>query len=119
MKQPGPAGKTDLPPIGVLIILSIVFPGAGQLANNQKVKGWIIVGVSVLIAIAFFFQLAVIASPVHQAIMSGRAPTVDDQFIDGLKKLLWILSGALAVWLVAMVDAVLVGRKNATAKRRG
>jgi len=104
--------KPDLPPIGILILLSVIFPGAGQLANNEKSKGVAFIGVSVVIALFFFSQLAWMTAPLFDAANHGRMPVMDDAFFAHIKRLLYILGAALLVWIVALVDCVVVGWRN-------
>ncbi|MBF0292530.1 MAG: hypothetical protein HQK86_10290 [Nitrospinae bacterium] len=109
------AGKPErlkLPPTGVLIMLSLVFPGAGQLANGQKAKGWIVIAVTTLLLIFFSIQLASAIPPVYNALASGAEPVIDEAYMNKLYHLLVIVLFAVLVWLYAIVDAVIVGGRK-------
>ena len=105
-------GQSKLPPTGVLIMLSLVFPGAGQLANGQKAKGWVIITVSALLLILFFIQLSSIIPPVYHALATGAEPVIDEKYMNKIYNILLILLGAVVVWLFAIVDAVIVGKRK-------
>jgi hypothetical protein len=105
-------GKPKLPPTGVLIMLSLVFPGAGQLANGQKAKGWVIVSISAVLFIFFFIQLSSIIPPVYRAMSSGAEPVIDATYIGKVYNILMILFAAVVVWLFAIVDAAIVGGRK-------
>lgn len=111
-KKESSGDKEELPSAAVLAILSSVLPGAGQLANGQTVKGWVIVAISIVIMIAFFYQIALIGVPVYTAAMEGKQLVIDDAYVDLLKTLGWILLGAIAVWAVAIIDSIVVGGKR-------
>jgi TM2 domain-containing membrane protein YozV len=104
--------RLKLPPTGVLIMLSLVFPGAGQLANGQKTKGWVIIGVSTLLLILFFIQLSSVVPPVYRALAAGVEPVIDEAYINKLYNILLILLATVLVWLLAVVDAVIVGGRK-------
>lgn len=105
-------GQSKLPPTGVLIMLSLVFPGAGQLANGQKSKGWIIISISTLFLILFFIQLSSVIPPVYHALVTGAEPVIDETYMNKVYNILLILLGAVVVWLFAIVDAAIVGRRK-------
>lgn len=104
--------RLKLPPTGVLIMLSLVFPGAGQLANGQTAKGWVVIGVSTLLLILFFIQLASVIPPVYHALSAGVEPVIDEAYMDKLYNMLRIVLLAVLVWLYAIVDAVIVGGRK-------
>lgn len=104
--------RLKLPPTGVLIMLSLVFPGAGQLANGQKTKGWIVIGVSTMLLIFFFIQLASAIPPVYNALSAGVEPVIDEAYMNKVYNLLLIVLLAVLVWLYAIVDAVIVGGRK-------
>jgi TM2 domain-containing membrane protein YozV len=108
----GKPGQSKLPPTGVLIMLSLVFPGAGQLANGQKAKGWVIVAISALFLILFFIQLSSAIPPVYHALATGAEPVIDEKYMNKAYNILLILLGAVVVWLFAIVDAVIVGKRK-------
>lgn len=103
--------KSTHPPVGVLILLSLVFPGAGQLANKENIKGGIIIAATVISLIAFFTQLGFIVSYVQAALVSGVAPEVDDLFIGKLKTLGLIMAAAFGILAGALIDAIIVGAR--------
>lgn len=103
---------SKLPPVGVLIMLSLVFPGAGQLANGQKTKGWIIISISTALLIFFFIQLSSAIPPVYRALAMGVEPVIDEAYMNKVYNILLTLLAAVVVWLIAIVDAVLVGRRK-------
>lgn len=105
-------GQSKLPPTGVLIMLSLVFPGAGQLANGQKAKGWVIISISALLLILFFTQLASIVPPVYHALTTGGEPVIDETYVSKVYNILLILLGAVVIWLFAIVDAAIVGKRK-------
>ena len=107
--KPAPSG---LPPTGVLIMLSLVFPGAGQLANGQKTKGWIIIVISTLFLILFFIQLASVIPPVYRALATGVEPVIDETYMNKVYNILLILLVGVVVWLFAIVDAAIVGKRK-------
>lgn len=100
-------------------MLSMMFPGAGQLANEQKVKGGVFIAISAVIAVAFFAQLASVSSPVFATLKTGQSPALETGFMEGLTRLLYILGAALAVWAVALVDCVVVGMRNQSGRGAG
>ncbi len=105
------AEAKDLPPVGVLILLTAIFPGAGHLAVKQNVKGWVFIGVSVVLFIAFFAYIGDIIAPVSSALMAGREPKIDDEFIANLITIGYILGGGLLVWFAALIDVIIIGRR--------
>jgi len=105
-------GQSKLPPTGVLIMLSLVFPGAGQLANGQKTKGWVIVVITAMLLILFFFQLSSAIPPVYHALASGAEPVIDEKYMKKVYNILLILLATVVVWLFAIVDAVIVGKRK-------
>ncbi len=112
--QAGNQARTlsKLPPVGVLIMLSLVFPGAGQLANGQKTKGWIIITISTALLIFFFIQLSSAIPPVYRALAMGVEPVIDETYMNKVYNILLTLLAAVVVWLIAIVDAVLVGSRK-------
>lgn len=109
------AGKSEKSPAptGVIVILSLVFPGAGQLAIGRKTIGWIFAGAAIVLLAAFFIQLSAIIPRVVAAISSGEPPAADEDLIGGIKTLFYILGGVLVIWIAALVDAVVAGRRKA------
>jgi TM2 domain-containing membrane protein YozV len=105
-------GQSRLPPTGVLIMLSLVFPGAGQLANGQKAKGWIIVAIATMLLILFFIQLSSAIPPVYHALATGAEPMIDEKYMEKVYNILIILLVSVVVWLFAIVDAVIVGKRK-------
>lgn len=105
------AKAKDLPPVGVLILLTAIFPGAGHLAVKQNVKGWMFIGVSVILFIAFFIYIGDIIAPVSSALMAGREPEINDEFMENVKAIGYILGGGLLVWLAALVDVIIIGKR--------
>jgi TM2 domain-containing membrane protein YozV len=103
---------SKLPPAGVLIMLSLVFPGAGQLANGQKAKGWIIVAISAALLIFFFIQLSSAIPPVYRALTTGVEPVIDEAYMNKVYNILLTLLAGVVVWMFAIVDAVWVGRRK-------
>lgn len=110
--QPEPVKPTEGTPIGAIILLSIVFPGAGQLAIGHKTKGWAIIAISTLLLIAFFIQLAAAVPPIYEAIRSGAEPVIDGQYLEKIHNILLILLAAVIVWFYAVVDAIYHGRRK-------
>jgi len=93
-------------------MLSLVFPGAGQLANGQKAKGWIIVAISAALLIFFFIQLSSAIPPVYRALATGVEPVIDEAYMNKVYNILLTLLAAVALWMFAIVDAVWVGRRK-------
>lgn len=93
-------------------MLSLVFPGAGQLANGQKAKGWGIVAIATMLLILFFIQLSSSIPPVYHALASGAEPVIDEKYMENVYNILLILLASVAVWLFAIVDAVIVGKRK-------
>lgn len=91
-------------------MLSLVFPGAGQLANGQKAKGWIIITITTAFLIIFFLQLASVIPPVYHALTTGEEPVIDEAYVSKVYNILVTLLATVVVWLIAIVDAILVGR---------
>ena len=112
--QAGDQARTPskLPPAGVLIMLSLVLPGAGQLANGQKTKGWIIIAISTAFLILFFIQLSSAIPPVYRALAMGVEPVIDEAYMTKVYNILLTLLAAVVVWLFAIADAVVVGRRK-------
>ncbi|MGK7344620.1 MAG: hypothetical protein ACNS63_02275 [Candidatus Nitrospinota bacterium M3_3B_026] len=109
------AGKRDeksSAPLGALIILSLVFPGAGQLAIGRKVIGWLFAGAAIVLLGAFFIQLSAVVPRFFAAISSGEAPVADDKLIGGIRTLFYIVAGLLVVWITAFVDVMIAGRRR-------
>lgn len=106
-------GESEKPPLGALILLSVILPGAGHLAVGEKAKGWVFVGVSIVLLIGFFVQLALIIPPILGATAEGRPPEIDDAFVSQIRRLLVILGVALAVWVVAVADIIISGKRRA------
>lgn len=93
-------------------MLSLVFPGAGQLANGQKTKGWIVIGVSTLFLILFFIQISSAIPPIYNALSAGVEPVIDEAYMNKVYNILRIVLLAVLVWLYAIVDAVIVGGRK-------
>ena len=102
------------PPLGVLVLLSIALPGAGQLAYGGKVRASIFIGASISLAIAFFFQLSELMAPFASALAAGADPMMDESFKNDVKILVMILLASALVWVAALVDVLVFGRRAAS-----
>ena len=115
-KEPA-AGAKKVMSVGVLALVSAAFPGAAQFANGENSKGIVIVGLSLVLMAAFFFQLAEVIGPFFNTLQQGQQPFMDDAVIRSITPIGWILGVGIFIWLYAMVDAVIVAKKQqATSK---
>ncbi len=103
--------KKTATPVGVLILLSFIFPGAAQFANNEKWKGAIFIAVYSLVFIAFLFQFVNMLDPIKTALIMGKPPEIDEKFIDNIKTMVWIMVAGFVVMSAAIIDAVVVAKR--------
>ncbi|VAX21486.1 hypothetical protein MNBD_NITROSPINAE01-449 [hydrothermal vent metagenome] len=104
--------KKTAPPLGILVLLSFVLPGAGQLANDDKVKGYLFIAISMALLLMFFAKLTDIFPQVHEDLLAGVIPTITEEFMDKLESLGQILLAGLFLFIVATLDAVIVGKRR-------
>lgn len=93
-------------------MLSLVFPGAGQLANGQKTKGWIIVAIATTLLTLFFFQISSAIPPAYHALADGAEPFIGEKHMEKVYNILLTLLATVVVWLFAIVDAAIVGKRK-------
>ncbi len=104
--------KKDAPPLSILVLLSFVLPGAGQLANDEKIKGYLFIVISLALLLMFFAKLTDIFPQVHEDLLAGVIPTLTEEFMGNLESLGLILLAGLFLFVVATLDAVIVGKRR-------
>ncbi len=109
--------NSDPAPIGILIVLSTVFPGAGQLANGQNSKGIGFIAAAGILLALFFVYLAFTIGPILGTISAGKEPVMTDDLMSGVKTLAAIFGAGFIVWIWATIDAVIVGKKRLAGKK--
>ena len=112
-------GEEGPAPLGALVTLSLILPGAGQLANGEKVKGWVYIGLALILMAALLIQAAMMFPPLIKAAASGAQTPIDEALIGQVKTLLEIIAGALMIWVIALVDTIIVGRRKLAARSGG
>lgn len=101
------------PPMGALVLLSMLLPGAGQLANKQTVKGVATIAVSALLFVDIIVHAFIILLPIAGMTLAGERFVIDENTIEPLKTLAIVAAIALAIWAWALWDTVRVAKKRA------
>ncbi len=94
------------------MLSGLLLPGAGQIANKQRIKGVVIIVLcAVLFAAVLYFFVMGYVSAFNDREMLYR--TVVDFMIEGLKRggggLLFSFLGLIGIWIYATVDALIFG----------
>ncbi len=97
-------------------MLSVALPGAAQLALGHTKKGVVTIAVSALLFVDILVHTFIIAAPLFGAILDGRQPVIDERTLEPLKTLLVIFSIALAIWVWALFDTIMVARRAGSGK---
>ena len=92
-------------------LLSAFLPGAGQFANGQKGKGLLFAIPSAIVFVDIMVHTFIVTQMVFAPVMAGEPLFVTDEAFNVLKAMLVALGVALVIWLIALVDTILVGRR--------
>jgi len=93
-------------------MLSVMFPGAGQVANGDTVKGVITIAISALLFVDIIVHSFIITYPLFGMWLAGKTPIIDEKTLMPLRTLLVVITIALVIWVWALVDTVIVGKKR-------
>jgi TM2 domain-containing membrane protein YozV len=100
------------------LLSALILPGLGQVVNRQMIKGLILMGVTGLIFIATFIKIILDFNAVLNEIagmnLAGRS--VFSLVLSGMKDrnltpLYIMLAIGVVIWLYAIVDAFIGGRR--------
>ncbi len=101
-------GKT---PAMVLVLLSLLFPGGGQIANGHTLKGSLFAAVSVLLLFPFFYFLAGAGFLLYNDLSRGIRPRFEGELMGDLKALGVVLLLGLLLSAISAIEAVISARK--------
>ena len=104
--------KSKRTPLGALVMLSVMLPGAGQLANGQKAKGVGAIVISAILFVDIIVHAFIIAFPLFGAMLAGVEPVVDEEVFGQFKSLMIVFAIAVAVWVWALFDTIAVGKRR-------
>lgn len=112
MRKPLEQPTKDIPPAVVVILLTCVMPGAGQLALEEKKRGWLFAGVAILVFLVFLFFLSRFGVTLLDEVNAGRPLSYGGPLKDHLVGMGYALVVGLAVMVAALVDALLLRVKK-------
>jgi TM2 domain-containing membrane protein YozV len=100
-----------------LVLLSAFIPGTGQFANGQRNKGLFILIPSAILFVDAVVHTFIIALRIAAPVMEGEKLVIDNEVYLNFQTLLIVLGLAMALWLYALVDTIVVakGKKAAEA----
>ena len=81
---------------GLALILSAIFPGLGQIYNNQVPKGAVLMGLNIVINL-------LLIKPFESLITTGRSISIPDK--STLFIIVAYMAAGLVLWVYAMIDA--------------
>lgn len=90
----------------MLILLSFIFPGGGQIANGHTLKGGLFAAVSVLLMLPFFYFLAGLGSLLYNDLSRGITPVFEGELMSDLKGLGIVLLLGLLLSVISAIEAV-------------
>jgi len=99
-------------PYGSRVLLSLILPGAGQLANGHKAKGIVTIIVSAVLFVDIIVHTFILSLPIANAWLRGEPPVIDETITDPLGTLLLIIGLALAIWVWALVDTIRAAKRQ-------
>ncbi len=105
----------DIPPAWMVVAMTVVFPGGGQLALGDKKRGGIFVGVTVILMGLFFIFFAQLVSAFWGRMQIGADP-MDSYVTDHIVRIGYVLAAGVVEVIVAAVDA-LATRRRVVAER--
>lgn len=105
-------------PIGVLILLSLALPGAGQLALGQTTKGVITMVISAILLVDITVHAFIIAAPLAGAMLAGMEPVIDERTLEPLRFLLKVVAVAFAILVWALIDTIIAARRRDSEKQK-
>ncbi len=104
--------KLEKTPAMVLVLLSFLFPGGGQIANGQTLKGFLFAAVSVLLLFPFFYFLAGAGFLLYNDLSRGIRPHFEGELLSDLKALGIVLLLGLLLSAISAAEAVMSAKKS-------
>lgn len=95
----------DIPPPWMVVVLSLVFPGAAQLALGEKKRGLVFVAITVVLMALFFVVFAQLVGAFWSRMQSGADP-IDESVTGHLIRIGYVLGAGVVEVIMAAVDAV-------------
>ncbi|MDP8256213.1 MAG: hypothetical protein P9M14_10730 [Candidatus Alcyoniella australis] len=90
---------------------AFLLPGAGQLYNGQRVKGSVVMGVTLIVVVALCLAIARFFLTYLSDIVAVAANQAPDSLIPDVGSLWFWVIILLVIYIYAIVDAYLVGKK--------
>lgn len=103
--------KEKKSPWRAVILSALVFPGAGQIYNGDRLKGYLLIALGLIISLLLILKVIVIFTGYYQGILAEHPTGAPGAAIsEELPSILLFLGLLLALWVYSMVDAYLGGR---------
>ena len=81
-------------------------------SNLLLVKGVITIAISALLFVDIIVHSFIITYPLFGMWLAGKTPIIDEKTLMPLRTLLVVITIALVIWVWALVDTVIVGKKR-------
>ena len=106
--------KAPIKPYSMMdrILLSAFLPGAGQWVNGQSTKAWLIGVPSFILFIDAAVHTFIVALRIFAPVMAGEKLVVDENVYMIMRTLMIVLGLAMALWVYALVDTIVVARRQ-------
>lgn len=98
-------------PLRALLLSALIFPGAGQIYNGDRLKGYLLIALGLVLCLLIVLKAAMPFISYYQALFLESSPQpVRLNFTEHIPALLVLLGVLAAVWIYGMVDAYWVGK---------
>jgi diadenosine tetraphosphate (Ap4A) HIT family hydrolase len=109
-----PAGSAFSPAIRAALLSGLVCPGAGQLRNRQRIKGWSLIAATLAAAGYILWKLVALVAasmPSEGALDPVEAMDLATQLTQQVSsQLSWVTTFLLVLWVYSIADAWLCAR---------